>query len=55
MNHVLVSEFADQKIAALTKEAASVRLARSARASNKAPARRHRIYRPAVVSALLHR
>jgi hypothetical protein len=55
MSHVLFSEFADQKITALKKEADAARLARSARASKRGRARRHRVYRPAVISALLQR
>ena len=40
MNHVLASEFADQKISALTAEAAAVRLARSTRSIRTAPQRK---------------
>jgi len=55
MNHVLFSEFADQRITALKAEAAAARLARSARGSKKAPGRRHKVHRPAVLSALIQR
>ena len=55
VNHVLFSEFADQRITALKAEAAAVRLARSARGSEEAPGRRHKRHRPAVLSALVQR
>jgi hypothetical protein len=55
MNHVLASEFADQKIAALKAEAAAIRLARSARSVPTTRPRRHRSEFLAAVWASLHR
>jgi hypothetical protein len=51
MNHVMLSEFADQKISALKAEAAAVRLARSARGSRNALRSRQKSLRPAVLWA----
>jgi len=55
MNHVLVSEFADQRISALKAEAAAVRLARTARAERPAPRRRHRFLLATVASSFFQR
>jgi len=55
MNHLLIGDFADQRITALKAEAAAVRLARSARGSKPALGRRHNRHRPALLSALVQR
>jgi hypothetical protein len=55
MNHVLISEFADQRISALQAEAAAVRLARSAQVARVAPRRRHRSLVAAVASSFLQK
>ena len=55
MNHVAVTDLADQRISALKAEAAAVRLARSARGSGVGPSRRNKLLRLAVVWSFLQR